>query len=322
VPLVAGVDSSTQSCKVVIRDADTGKLMREGRAPHPAGTAVPPAAWEAALSDAIAQAGGLDDVAAASIAGQQQGMICLDADGTVIRDAVLWNDTRSAGAATDLISDLGGGETGQRAWAEAVGLVPVASFTVTKLRWLATAEPDNAARTAAVCLPHDWLTWRLAGAPGLASLRTDRSEASGTGYWSAASGEYRLDLLRLALGRDDVLLPQVLGPTGQAGHLRTGAPLGPGAGDCAAAAFGVGAEPGDVIVSIGTSGIVSTVFDVPAADPSGIVAGFAGRLHAQRRPGAGRRSDHAAGRPRRAGRARAVRPAGRRRPGPGALPGG
>ncbi|GIG91565.1 xylulokinase [Plantactinospora endophytica] len=274
-PLVAGVDSSTQSCKVVIRDAETGKLVREGRAPHPVGTEVPPAAWEAALSDAVAQAGGLDDVAAASIAAQQQGMVCLDADGAVVRDAVLWNDTRSAGAAVDLIRDLGGGEAGQRAWAEAVGLVPVASFTVTKLRWLASAEPDNAARTAAVCLPHDWLTWRLAGAPGLAALRTDRSDASGTGYWSAATGNYRTDLIRLAFGRDDVLLPQVLGPTGRAGQLRTGALLGPGAGDCAAAALGVGAESGDVIVSIGTSGIVTTVSDLPAVDPSGTVAGYA-----------------------------------------------
>ncbi|MEU8082796.1 FGGY-family carbohydrate kinase [Micromonospora sp. NPDC049101] len=274
-PLVAGVDSSTQSCKVVIRDAETGELVREGRAPHPHGTAVPPAAWEAALSDALAQAGGLDDVAALSVAGQQQGMVCLDAEGAVVRDALLWNDTRSAGAATDLISDLGGGEAGRRAWAEAVGLVPVASFTVSKLRWLASVEPENAARTAAVCLPHDWLTWRLAGAPGLDALCTDRSDASGTGYWSAAAGAYRSDLIRLAFGRDGLLLPRVLGPTGRAGHLRTGAPLGPGAGDCAAAALGVGAESGDVIVSIGTSGIVSTVSDVPAADASGIVAGFA-----------------------------------------------
>jgi xylulokinase len=275
VPLVAGVDSSTQSCKVVVRDAETGTLVREGRAPHPDGTAVPPAAWEAALAEAVTRAGGLDDVAALSVAGQQQGMVCLDADGAVVRDALLWNDTRSAGAAADLIADLGGGDTGRRAWAAAVGLVPVASFTVSKLRWLATAEPDNARRTAAVCLPHDWLTWRLAGAPGLDALRTDRSEASGTGYWSAATGAYRRDLVGLALGREDVLLPRVLGPTDRAGQSRTGASLGPGAGDCAAAALGVGAEPGDMIVSIGTSGIVSTVSDVPAADPTGIVAGFA-----------------------------------------------
>ncbi|HEU5108130.1 MAG TPA: FGGY family carbohydrate kinase, partial [Micromonosporaceae bacterium] len=184
-PLVAGVDSSTQSCKVVIRDAESGELVREGRAPHPDGTEVDPAAWDAALSAAVAQAGGLDDVAAASVAGQQHGMVCLDSDGQVVRPALLWNDTRSAGAAADLISDLGGGDAGQRAWAEAVGLVPVASFTVTKLRWLAVHEKENAARAAAVCLPHDWLTWRLGGAAGLAALRTDRSDASGTGYWSA-----------------------------------------------------------------------------------------------------------------------------------------
>src|SRR5688572_20117728 len=147
--LVAGVDSSTQACKVVVRDAGDGRLVREGRAAHPDGTEVHPAAWDAALADAIAQAGGLDDVAAVAVAGQQHGMVCLDEDGEVVRPALLWNDTRSAGAAVDLIEELGGGEAGRRAWAEAVGLVPVASFTVTKLRWLSDAEPDAAARTAA-----------------------------------------------------------------------------------------------------------------------------------------------------------------------------
>src|SRR3712207_6829510 len=128
--LVAGVDSSTQACKVVVRDADDGRLVREGRAAHPDGTEVHPAAWDAALQEAIGQAGGLDDVAAVAVAGQQHGMVCLDADGAVVRPALLWNDTRSAGAAVDLIRELGG----PKPWADAVGLVPVASFTVTKLR--------------------------------------------------------------------------------------------------------------------------------------------------------------------------------------------
>ncbi|MBD8536698.1 xylulose kinase, partial [Plantibacter sp. CFBP 13570] len=57
--LVAGIDSSTQSCKVVIRDAETGALVREGRAAHPAGTEVDPAAWWQALQEAAAAAGGL-----------------------------------------------------------------------------------------------------------------------------------------------------------------------------------------------------------------------------------------------------------------------
>src|SRR4029434_1119396 len=158
--LVAGIDSSTQSCKVVIRDAETGKLVRQGRASHPEGTEVHPDAWWAALQEAIEQAGGLDDVAAASVAGQQHGMVVLDENGEVVRPALLWNDTRSAGAAADLIQELGGGDLARQAGGAASGIVPVASFTLTKLRWLARIEPENARRVAAVCLPHDWLTWK------------------------------------------------------------------------------------------------------------------------------------------------------------------
>ncbi|RKR88002.1 xylulokinase [Micromonospora pisi] len=288
--LVAGVDSSTQSCKVMIRDAETGELVRSGRAAHPVGTEVDPQAWWDALQDAVVQAGGLADVVAASVAGQQHGMVCLDERGAVVRPALLWNDTRSAGAATELIEELGvsgraadAGESGDRvgdlvagrqAWAEAVGSVPVASFTVTKLRWLARNEPASAERTAAVCLPHDWLTWRLAGAGGLDTLRTDRGDASGTGYWSPRTGEYRFDLLEQAFGRRPVV-PVVLDPTGRAGELANGAPLAPGTGDNAAAALGVGALPGDVIVSVGTSGTVFSVAETPSQDSSGAVAGFA-----------------------------------------------
>ncbi|MDP9863760.1 MULTISPECIES: xylulokinase [Streptosporangium] len=269
--LVAGVDSSTQSCKVVIRDAETGALVRQGRADHPGGTEVDPEAWWTALREAIARAGGLDGVAAMSVGAQQHGMVCLDESGAVVRDALLWNDTRSAGAARDLVEELGG----PLRWAEAVGSVPVASFTVTKLRWLAEHEPASARRTASVCLPHDWLTWRLGG-----EFVTDRGDASGTGYWSPATGSYRTDLLRAAFGAVPEL-PRVLGPRDPAGELRApgGARgpvrLAPGTGDNMAAALGVGAAPGDVVVSIGTSGTAFAVAGSPSADPGGAVAGFA-----------------------------------------------
>ncbi|MBN9172503.1 MAG: xylulose kinase, partial [Microbacterium sp.] len=105
-PLVMGVDSSTQSCKVVVTDAATGAVVRQGRATHPAGTEVDPEAWWTALQAAIADAGGLDDVAAWAIGGQQHGMVVLDDAGRVIRPALLWNDTRSGGAATDLIAEF------------------------------------------------------------------------------------------------------------------------------------------------------------------------------------------------------------------------
>jgi xylulokinase len=276
--LVAGVDTSTQGCKVVVRDAGTGELVREGRAPHPPGTEVDPQAWADALQAAVRLAGGLDDVAAVSVGGQQHGMVCLDEDGRVVRPALLWNDVRSAGAAADLVAELGGGDVaaGAQAWADAVGVVPVASFTGPKLRWLADAEPDSADRTAAVCLPHDWLTWQLAGAPGLEALTTDRGDASGTAYWSARTGEYRYDLLELALRGRRPHVPRVAGPSEVVGTLAgSDAVLGPGTGDNAAAALGVAAQEGDVVVSIGTSGVVSAVTTTEVVDPTGIVAGFA-----------------------------------------------
>ncbi|MFD1147775.1 xylulokinase [Saccharothrix hoggarensis] len=262
--LVAGVDSSTQSCKVVVRDADTGALVREGRAAHPTGTEVHPHAWWDALQAAIADAGGLDDVAAVSVAAQQHGMVTLDESGEVVRPALLWNDTRSAAAAVDLTAELGGPDE----WAAATGSVPVASLTVTKLRWLAANEPESVARTAAVCLPHDWLTWKLSGGTSLDALTTDRSDVSGTGYWSPSTEDYRTDLLELALGKV-VALPRVLGPAELVGR------FGAGAGDNAAAALGVQAQPGDVVVSIGTSGTAFARSAHPIADGTGIVNGFA-----------------------------------------------
>ena len=269
--LVAGVDSSTQSCKVVIRDLETGAVVRTGRASHPDGTEVDPAAWWDALQAALADAGGLDDVAAIAIGGQQHGMIVLDEAGAVIRPALLWNDTRSAQAALDLIAEFGATEFATR-----TGSVPVASFTATKLRWLRDAEPENAARVAAVALPHDWLTWRLRGFgpqnPALDELVTDRSDASGTSYFNAVTGEYDREILIAALGHD-AILPRVLAPNEfvTAGALV----IGPGAGDNAGAAFGLGGAAGDVIISIGTSGTVFAVSQTPARDESGTVAGFA-----------------------------------------------
>ncbi|WP_312170745.1 xylulokinase [Microbacterium sp.] len=271
-PLVLGVDSSTQSCKAVVVDTSTGAVVRSGRASHPDGTSVDPEAWWHALDTAITAAGSLDDIVAWSIGGQQHGLVALDESGAVIRDALLWNDTRSAGAAQDLIDEFGASELAAR-----TGLVPVASFTITKLRWLRDNEPENAERVAAVALPHDWLTWRLRGFgpenPVLDELVTDRSDASGTGYWNPTTGEYDRDLLVAALGHD-VVLPRVLAHDEWVTDA-DGRRVGAGAGDNAAAALGLGAVPGDVVVSIGTSGTVCAISTTPIADPSGTVAGFA-----------------------------------------------
>ncbi len=265
--LVAGVDCSTQSTKVVVCDAETGAVLREGRAAHPDLTEVDPEVWWQAWQQA--SAGLLDDVAAIAVGGQQHGMVLTDEAGTPVRDALLWNDNRSAPQAGDLLDELGGPE----AWAEATGLVPVASFTVTKLRWVAQHEPEAAARAEGVVLPHDWLTHRLRAGTSAAPT-TDRGDVSGTGYWSPFDETYRTDLLRLAFGRE-LAVPRVAEPHEVVGETSTGAVLAPGTGDNMAAALGLDLQPGDVAVSLGTSGTVFAVADRPPTDSSGIVAGFA-----------------------------------------------
>ncbi len=270
--LVAGVDSSTQSVKIVIREANTGELVREGRAAHPDGTEIDPALWSSALDAAISNAGGLDGVDAISIAGQQHGMVALDCDGAVIRPALLWNDTRSAQEALDLNREQGGNTEISRK----VGSVLVASFTASKLRWMADHEPENAAKVAAVALPHDWLSWQLQGGRDLDKLFTDRSDASGTGYFDPTTSHYREDILRLALRHDlEIVLPTIIAPNKFGGTTQSGIPIAAGAGDNAGAALGLQAQPGDVVISLGTSGTAFAVSDTPTHDSTGAVAGFA-----------------------------------------------
>ena len=271
-PLIAGVDSSTQSVKIVIRAADTGELVREGRAPHPDGTEVDPIHWKNALDSAIAQAGGLDDVAAISVGGQQHGMVALGESGEVIRPALLWNDTRSAAQAESLNSEMGGNQ----AIADAVGSVLVASFTASKVRWMAENEKKNADRVHSIALPHDWLSWQLQGGKDFSKLFTDRSDASGTGYFDPKSSTYRRDILAKALLSDrEVYLPTIITPSTFGGTTSAGIPIAPGAGDNAGAALGVQAEPGDVVISLGTSGTAFAVSTTSTHDSSGAVAGFA-----------------------------------------------
>ena len=266
-PIVAGVDSSTQSVKIVLRDFDSGDLIASTSRPHPDGTEIDPQHWWKALSDALEELGS-HKISAISIAGQQHGMIALDKDGAVIRDALLWNDTRSDKAALDLnqeIPDI----------ALRTGSQLVASFTASKLRWLADNEQENANKVAAIALPHDWLSWKLSGAKSLDTLFTDRSDASGTGYFDSVKNEYCLDILATAIRNSrKVTLPKVVAPNQFGATSIDSIPIAAGAGDNAGAALGLGASLGDLVISLGTSGTAFAVSKSSTHDSSGEVAGF------------------------------------------------
>jgi xylulokinase len=143
---------------------------------------------------------------------------------------------RAASQTRELIAELGG----PAEWARRTGSVPAVSFTVTKLRWMAEREPENARRLHRVVLPHDWLTWRLSAgsAPGGEPV-TDRGDASGTGYFSPAGGEWLPDIAEAALGRP-VATARLAGPCEVTGQSPDGALLSAGTGDNMGAALGMG----------------------------------------------------------------------------------
>ncbi|MFF4651988.1 FGGY family carbohydrate kinase [Streptomyces sp. NPDC001380] len=274
--IVAGIDCSTRYTKIIACDAASGAVLRDNRAKHPVtappedspgATEIDPQVWLHSLG-AAASGGVLEGVRAIGVSAQQHGMVGLDAGGVLVRPALLWNDPRASGAAASLVEALGG----PGPWAEAIGAVPAATYTIAKLRWLAEFEPASANRVAEVLLPHDWLVWQLLGHPRRRT--TDRGDASGTGYWSPVTESYRQDLVELALGHE-LRLPEVLGPAEAAGETPEGLLISAGTGDNMAAALGLGAGPGDAVVSLGTSGTVFAVHDEPLVDTSGTVSSFA-----------------------------------------------
>ncbi|MGW7649078.1 xylulokinase [Streptomyces bobili] len=277
-PLVVGVDTSTQSTKVLVVDAATGQVVASGQAPHTVSSGVgresDPRQWWNALHEALRQCGdAAHEAAAVSIGGQQHGLVTLDERGEPVRPALLWNDVRSAPQARRLTEELGGAKF----WAERTGLVPSASFTVTKWAWLAEHEPETLRATKAVRLPHDYLTERLTG-----EGTTDRGDASGTGWWASRTESYDAEILA-HVGLDPALLPRVVRPGEVAGTVRDshdlpfskGTLVAAGTGDNAAAALGLGLRPGTPVLSLGTSGTVYAVSKRRPADPTGTVAGFA-----------------------------------------------
>lgn len=283
IEVVAGVDSSTQSCTVELRELSTGALVGTGRAAHPV-THPPvseqhPDTWWRALSEALADSRRDHDVriVGIGIGAQCHGLVAMDAAGDVIRPAKLWNDTTSGPQAAALIR-----QHPTAWWAEQIGIVPSAAITLSKLAWLAEHEPETLDRMRHLAVPHDWLTHRLTG-----NRVTDRSDASGTGYFSADTMRWRTDILDEVIGTRDwaPMLPQVLAPDAAAGTLTAdaGAELGldddvivsAGGGDQHLAAQGIGLRTGDIAYSLGTSGVVFATTPDAVKDTSGAIDGVA-----------------------------------------------
>ncbi len=247
--------------------------------PRPLWSEQDPASWWdgalIAVRGALAKAG-IDGsaVAAIGLAGQMHGLVLLDAADRVLRPAILWNDQRT-GDACDAIRAAVGPER----LIAITGNDALTGFTAPKLVWVRDNEPAVWGKVAHVLLPKDYLRLRLTGEHAL-----DKSDGAGTILFDLAKRDWSPEILA-ALEIDPAWLPptfegpQVTGTITAAAAAATGlvagTPVVAGGGDQAANAVGVGVvAPGEMALSLGTSGVVFAATDRPLHEPRGIVHAF------------------------------------------------
>lgn len=282
-----GIDCGTQSTKAVLVDAETGHACGVAAAPHrldlrPDGTSEQdPLDWVDAAVTAVRTV--LAEVRPAEVrgigvSGQQHGLVALDAAGSPVRPAKLWNDTTS-GPECGLLTDALGGHEASIA---ATGNRFLTGYTAPKLLWLRRHERDRYAAATRFCLPHDFLNLWLTGA-----FVTEPGDASGTAYFDVRQRRYADVVLEVIDPDRDwaAALPPVADSLGMIGELTPASaerlglagaiPVTAGGGDNMCAALGVGAiDEGPLVVSLGTSGTAFGRRDEPAVDPLGEVSAF------------------------------------------------
>jgi xylulokinase len=239
--------------------------------PRPGWTEQHPDAWWEACVTSIREvlAGRANaQVAAIGMSGQMHSSVFLDADGNVIRPALLWSDGRTTAECRE-ITERVGGEEQLREWASNPALE---GFTLPKVLWLRNQEPAAFRRLSKVLLAKDFIRFRMTGA-----LATEPSDASGTLMFDTARVRWSTDIMG-AVGLPMALLPEVGGSSEALGRLSAqaaaltglaeGTPVVGGGADNACGAAGVGAvTPGQAVASWGTSGTVLAPTDRPRVDP-------------------------------------------------------
>jgi xylulokinase len=286
VSVAVGLDIGTTGVKALAVD-DAGAVVARSElgyglsTPHPGWSEQAPTDWWDAAVRALEDVAAGREVVGIGLSGQMHGLVCLDAAGDVVRPAILWNDQRTAEECAEIEKRVGLDRlitlTGNRA---------LTGFTAPKLLWLRRHEPDTHARIARIMLPKDYVRLRLTG-----EWATDVADASGTLLLDVAERRWSDGVLN-ALDLPAAWLPPVMESPTVSGRVDcpsngllhgalAGVPVAAGAGDCAAAAVGVGAiEPGVLSIVVGTSGVVFATLPAYAADGRARVHAFCHALPA------------------------------------------
>lgn len=275
-----GIDVGTSAVKAVMLAAD-GARRGEASAgcalhtPRPGWTEQHPDDWWRAVRHVVRELiERCGQPAAVGLTGQMHGAVFLDRRDRVLRPALLWNDQRTAAQARAIAA-----RAGDRRLRELTGNPALTGFQAPKILWLRDAEPEHWRRLARVLLPKDFIRLRLTG-----EAATDASDAAGTLLLDLRRRDWSPELLA-ALDLPVELLPAVFESPAVTGRitadaaaatgLRAGTPVVAGAGDNAAAAVANAAlAEGQVVVSVGSSGVVFAPTAALRTDPSGTLHAF------------------------------------------------
>ncbi len=286
--LLLGIDSGTQSTKVLVVNAKNGNVLASASEAYDLIPNLPPGAKEqhpetwktatakaikAALKSAKAQA---SEVKAIGVSGQQHGFVPLDKNGKVIRPAKLWCDTSTTKECEEVTAKLGG----QKASIREVGNAILPGFTAPKILWLKKNEPKNFARLATVLLPHDYLNFWLTG-----EKKMEFGDASGTALLNVKTRKWSQAVLKIIDANLEEKLPPLISSDQPNGFLSAstakelglnpGILVSAGGGDNMMGAIGTGnTRSGVVTASFGTSGTIYACSGKPIIDPRGEIAAF------------------------------------------------
>ncbi len=286
--LLLGIDSGTQSTKVLVVDAKNGKVLGAASEAYGLIPNLPPGAkeqhphtWRAATAKAIKAAlkqakAQANEVKAIGVSGQQHGFVPLDNNGEVIRAAKLWCDTSTAAECEEITAKLGG----LKATIRELGNAVLPGFTASKILWLKKREPKNFAKLASILLPHDYLNFWLTGKQSM-----EYGDASGTALLNVKTRKWSDAVLKAIDSDLASKLPSLQSSDRPVGFLQTSTAqelglnidviVSAGGGDNMMGAIGTGnTKQGVITASFGTSGTIYACSEKPIIDPRGEIAAF------------------------------------------------
>jgi xylulokinase len=292
--LLLGIDVGTSSVKVSVVDAATHQCVASAHYPeteaeiinpYPGWAEQSPDQWWEYVKQAILKcnaAGNYDpqDIAAIGIAYQMHGLVLVDKDGHVLRNAIIWCDSRAVEIGNKAFNEIGS------EYCLSHLLNSPGNFTASKLAWVKENEPAVYEKIHKLMLPGDFIAFKMTG-----DITTTNSALSEGVFWDFQHEGLSTDIMRY-FEFDNALVPTIQSLFSAHGYLKAsvasrlslkeGIPVTYKAGDQPNNALSLNVmEPGEVAATAGTSGVIYGVSDELGFDPYSRINSFAHVNHSE-----------------------------------------